>query len=150
MKKFSRRRGDQAIDVQVNKPETTKPNAPRRQALSRDEPVVCAYCGRKAQRQLRGQRFCSPTCRERGRERTRKAFLGTDTGAPATPRKNTRKSKELQSTNDRSEGWRPAAARRAFQVEIIDPHPWEERISSDGVETRVAQLRPRYWYGRSS
>ena len=42
-------------------------------ALRRDEPVVCAKCGKKIQRLMRGQKYCSRVCRERDRERCRKA-----------------------------------------------------------------------------
>jgi hypothetical protein len=45
-------------------------------ATRSDEPVVCAKCGKKAKRRMRGQKYCSRICRERDRERCRKAFLG--------------------------------------------------------------------------
>ena len=48
----------------------------RVQASRRDAPVICANCGRKVLRRLRGQRLCSARCRDRGRGRSRKAFLG--------------------------------------------------------------------------
>jgi hypothetical protein len=63
----------------------------RRGTARRDAPVICAFCGRKAPRHMRGHKYCSARCRDRGRERVRKAFLAQDTGAPATP---------LQSTNE--------------------------------------------------
>ena len=59
----------------------------RVQASRRDAPVICANCGRKVLRRMRGQRFCSARCRERGRERSRKAYLGQDTRPPTTPTK---------------------------------------------------------------
>jgi hypothetical protein len=43
------------------------------QASRRDAPVICANCGRKVLRRMRGQRFCSARCRDRGRGRSRKA-----------------------------------------------------------------------------
>jgi hypothetical protein len=63
---------------------TTKENAAsrvnerknQRQATRRDAPVVCPTCGRRAERQMRGQCYCSARCRERGRKRSRKAFFG--------------------------------------------------------------------------
>ena len=54
-------------------------------ATRRDEPVTCAACGRRVQRRMRGQRYCSARCREKNRGRVRKAFLGHDTRAPTTP-----------------------------------------------------------------
>jgi hypothetical protein len=71
-------------------------------ASRRDEPVVCASCGRKTARRMRGQRYCSAQCRERGRGRVRKAFLGRDTGAPATPHENANVSRGLQRHKSRS------------------------------------------------
>jgi hypothetical protein len=53
----------------------------------RNSPVVCAVCGKRTERRMRGQRYCCARCRERGRSRSRKAFLGPCTGAPATPLK---------------------------------------------------------------
>jgi hypothetical protein len=47
-------------------------------AARRDEPVTCAACGRKVQRRMRGQRYCSARCRENDRGRVRKAFLVQD------------------------------------------------------------------------
>src|SRR5262252_7682409 len=56
-------------------------------ATRRDEPIVCAKCGKTKKRRMRGQKYCSRICRERSRDRCRKAFLGQDTRAPATPTK---------------------------------------------------------------
>jgi hypothetical protein len=53
----------------------------------RDAPVICKNCGRKVTRKMRGQRYCSPKCCDRGRGRTRKVLVGGDTGAPGTPPK---------------------------------------------------------------
>jgi hypothetical protein len=39
-------------------------------ASRRDEPVTCASCGRKVERKMRGQRFCSARCRQ-GHSRAR-------------------------------------------------------------------------------
>jgi hypothetical protein len=65
------------------------------QAIRRDAPVMCPICGRSVQRLMRGQRFCSSRCRDRGRKRCRKVFLGTNTGAPATPHKSESKNNGL-------------------------------------------------------
>jgi hypothetical protein len=62
----------------------------------RDEPVTCAACGRKVQRRMRGQRYCSARCRENDRGRVRKAFLGHDTRAPTTPVKKFNEINELE------------------------------------------------------
>jgi hypothetical protein len=45
-------------------------------AVRKDAPVICATCGKRTERQMRGQRYCSRICRERARRRSRKAFLG--------------------------------------------------------------------------
>jgi hypothetical protein len=74
----------------------------RTQATRRDAPVVCPTCGRRAERKMRGQRYCSTRCRDRGRKRSRKAFLGTDTGAPATSHKSPSKNNALQRWKKRS------------------------------------------------
>ena len=89
---------------------TTKENAAfrgnerknQRQATRRDAPVVCPTCGRRAERKMRGQRYCSARCRNRGRKRSRKKFLGTDTRAPATPHKSPSKNNVLQTSKKRS------------------------------------------------
>src|SRR5262249_19505168 len=71
-------------------------------ALRRDAPVICASCGRQVQRQSRQQRFCSARCKEKGRTRVRRAFLGTDTGAPTNPPKNRHQFNGLQGKKTRS------------------------------------------------
>jgi hypothetical protein len=62
----------------------------------RDAPVVCTACGKTAKRKMRGQLYCSARCRENGRKRIRKAHLGQDTGAPATPLKSLNEISSLQ------------------------------------------------------
>jgi hypothetical protein len=62
----------------------------------RDAPVVCAACGKTAKRKMRGQLYCSVRCRENGRGRVRKAHLGQDTRAPATPLKSLNEISSLQ------------------------------------------------------
>jgi hypothetical protein len=56
-------------------------------SVHRNGPVICAVCGKRTERKMRGQRYCSARCRDRSRSRSRKAFLGRNTGAPTTPRK---------------------------------------------------------------
>jgi hypothetical protein len=73
--KPKRRQADRGNPTAANK------KRKRISAARRDEPVRCAACGRKVQRRMRGQRYCSARCRENGRGRVRKA----DTGAPTTP-----------------------------------------------------------------
>ncbi len=121
---------------------TTKPS--HRLARRRDEPVVCT-CGRKVERRMRGQRYCCARCRDRGRERSRKAFLGRDTRAPATPVKSSSKINRLRSINEPSRPPKVSLA-RVIQIECFDPHDWETVTSPDGVTVQVAQLRPRYRY----
>jgi hypothetical protein len=66
-------------------PTATSKKTERIWATRRDEPVICAACGRKVQRRMRMQRYCGARCRENDRGRVRKAFLGQDTRAPTTP-----------------------------------------------------------------
>jgi hypothetical protein len=44
--------------------------------VRRDAPVICAGCGRKAQRRARQQRFCSDRCRDQARLRVRRPRMG--------------------------------------------------------------------------
>jgi hypothetical protein len=65
-------------------------------ARSQTQAVVCATCGRRTIRKARQQRYCSTRCREQGKERSRKAFVGGDTGAPPNPPKKENKNNVLQ------------------------------------------------------
>lgn len=116
----------------------------------RDQPVICETCGRKVERRMRGQRYCKPRCRDRGRGRSRKAFLGKDTRAPASPTKISSASSDLQRAKTPSSSKAKVSLARVIQVEIIDRHHWEERTSPDGVKVWVAQLSPRYRYKSST
>jgi hypothetical protein len=51
---------------------------------------------------MRGQLYCSPRCRDRGRKRCRKKFVTADTGAPATPHKSANKNNDLQPSKSAS------------------------------------------------
>lgn len=119
-------------------------------ASRRDQPVICETCGRKVERRMRGQRYCKPRCRGRGRGRSRKAFLGKDTRAPASPTKISSASSDLQRAKTPSSSKAKVSLARVIQVEIIDRHHWEERTSPDGVKVWVAQLSPRYRYKSST
>ncbi len=108
-------------------------------ASRRDSMVICATCGRKVLRQMRAQKYCSPRCRELSRKRSRKAHLGPDTGAPATPTKKQRKTNDLQRTESRSHliafiKW----------SEFIEGRPWERVVSPHGVVCYVTRVRPPY------
>jgi len=59
-------------------------------------PVICANCGRRAERKAKQQRYCSDRCREKGKDRSRKALMGGDTGAPPNPNKNINAINNLQ------------------------------------------------------
>jgi predicted nucleic acid-binding Zn ribbon protein len=61
-----------------------------RRATRRDSPVTCATCGKTVERRMRAQIYCSSRCRDRGRQRVRKALLGPDTRAPASRHKKPR------------------------------------------------------------
>jgi hypothetical protein len=111
-----------------------------KQAARRDEPVICAKCGKKTKRRMRGQKYCSPICRERGRERSRKAFLGHNACAPATPKKNRRDSNLLAAAKRRGshEICGPA---QVIESECYSRREWKSVVSSDGVQAWVTRLR---------
>jgi hypothetical protein len=58
-----------------------------KRAMNKFEAVRCNACGRTVRRKARQQKYCSDRCREYGRGRSRKAFVGGDTGAPTNPPK---------------------------------------------------------------
>jgi predicted nucleic acid-binding Zn ribbon protein len=118
------------------------PEPQHRLAVHRRAKVECPACGRTVERKARHQRFCSDRCKEKGRQRTRKAFLGQDTGAPTHPYKLTNKNKGMQSQkcgpNPRISGvldalaqkaaatlkwpgWTEADYRRAYEKLVRDP-----------------------------
>jgi hypothetical protein len=51
-------------------------------ATRRDEPVVCAKCGRKTKRRSRQQRYCSARCQNKARLRGK--FTGRAQGSQVT------------------------------------------------------------------
>jgi hypothetical protein len=73
-----------------------------------NSPVICASCGKRVARNGRTQRYCSARCRDRGRGRGRKALLGQDTRAPATPHKSASNINALQGAKTRSSSFENA------------------------------------------
>jgi hypothetical protein len=71
-------------------------------AARRDAPVLCRVCGRRVERAARQQLYCSRACRERGKERVRKASLGRHTGAPPNPPKKSNGNNGLRGSKTRS------------------------------------------------
>lgn len=108
-------------------------------ARHRDASIVCPGCQRHVPRKARQQQFCSERCRERGRSRVRKAFLGLDTGAPRNPPKNARGFNGLQAAQSGSTP-RIIAPRAVIDAEIMRRRNWREVISVDGVRCQVCQL----------
>jgi hypothetical protein len=111
-------------------------------ASRRDALVICARCGRKAQRQSRQQRFCSARCKERARTRVRRAFLGTDTGAPAERPKKPRQFKALQRAKLLSSR-RILAPADVLTTEVWGGREWQRATGSGGVLVEISRLRAR-------
>jgi hypothetical protein len=116
----------------------------------RDAPVTCLICGRRVRRKARQQVYCSPRCRDRGKDRSRKPAIQPlknaprypYSGAPPNPPKNTNGFNSLQAQKGGSslprEAWRAVV-----EVEIWGGHVWHAVVSSDGVACQVNDLRPR-------
>jgi hypothetical protein len=66
-----------------------------------DSPVICASCGRRVVRKGRTQRYCSARCRDRGRGRSRKAFLGRPYRSARDPHKSASNINALQRAKTR-------------------------------------------------
>ena len=117
----------------------------RRLATNRNEPVVCALCGRSVERAARQQRYCSARCREKGKERTRKAGLTHDTGAPPDPPKNASRNNNLRRAKSGSNHLKIHARGWQAPGHVIRAHfpAGVEVVSRDGVASFVVQLRPR-------
>jgi hypothetical protein len=109
-------------------------------ATRRDEPIVCAKCGKRTKRRMRGQKYCSRVCRERARQRSRKAFLGQDTRAPATPTKKLNGIKALAAAKRRS-SYDICGPSRVIKSECSAGREWKLVISPDGVPAWVARRR---------
>jgi hypothetical protein len=111
-------------------------------AARRDAPVVCRVCGRRVERAARQQVYCSRVCRERGKERVRKASLGRDTGAPPNPPKKLNGISDLYGSKTRSSPLQ-SLLREVIETEIFAGRSWRPVFSSDGVCCEVSTLRPR-------
>jgi hypothetical protein len=134
--------------TRINVTDIASPNAAQAvHASHRNAPVICAGCGRKVQRRARQQRFCSARCKEKGRKRVRRAFLGRDAGAPLHPRKKDSKFKGLQRAKTLS-SWRILAPADVLAVEVLG-RAWNPTISSGGVSIEIGRLRPRTLVGAS-
>jgi hypothetical protein len=79
--------------------------------------------------------------REFGKGRSRKAFLGGDTGAPTKRQKIHSNNNALQRAKIQS-GTRILGPASVLAIEVFG-RPWQSRTSSGGVALEVAQLRPR-------
>jgi hypothetical protein len=111
-------------------------------ALRRDAPVVCARCGRIVPRQARQQTYCSARCRKSANQRSRKAFLGRDTGAPTNPPK---KVNGFNTFGPSKSGSSIAlqGPSRVLAAEVFNGRDWRQVVSLDGVVCQVGTLRQR-------
>lgn len=120
-----------------------------RLAHRRDERVICPNCARQVERKARQQKFCSSRCKEKARQRTRKAGLSQGTGAPTNPPKNINKINGFQP----AKSWSStgiSAPRAVLQAELIDGRAWHATVSTGGVSSYVAQLgKPTLVNGRA-
>jgi hypothetical protein len=104
--------------------------------------LSCSRCGRSVPRKARQQIYCSARCRELARERSRKAFLGQDTGAPANPLKKANGFKVLRAQKNGSSI--PQNLRqKVIETEIFGGREWRPGVSSGGVAYEAGKLRPR-------
>ena len=121
--------------------------APRRdesRAHARTRKLNCASCGKPIIHHAgRRPSYCSAWCRTRefGKGRSRKAFLGRDTGAPTKHPKISSNNNSLQVAKIRSRT-RIVGPTSVLTIEVFD-RAWQPQTSSDGVSIEVAQLRPR-------
>ena len=115
----------------------------------RDAPVVCARCGRSVPRQARQQKFCSAHCRELAKQRTRKAFLGQDTGVPPNPLKNVNGFKSPPTPKSGS-SIVLRAHRHVIEAEVFGGRAWRGIVSSSGVGCEVSTWRKRTLVGRDA
>src|SRR5215471_10825539 len=92
----------------------------KRTVTNRFETFRCQACGRSVKRKSRQQRFCSDRCRDyaKGQKRTRKAFLGGDTGAPPDPLFLSSKNKTLQAQKS---GW-------SIPLNVLGGHHWPNAV----------------------
>jgi hypothetical protein len=113
-------------------------------AVRRDAPVVCANCGRKVARRMRGQRYCSQRCRQRT-NRALKPFKNAprypSSGGATTPLKKDNKNNALQGAKTLSSP-RILAPADVLAVEVFH-RTWMPAVSSDGIAIEVSRLRAR-------
>jgi hypothetical protein len=126
----------------INKPSQapTTRKTEQRLASRRDSLVTCKACGRKVARDMRGQKYCSPRCRELDRKRSRKAHLGPDTRAPATPTKKARVFNDLDWAKRQSSSHIIASA-HVIEIVCFAGRLWQDVVSPDGVKTKVTRFR---------
>ena len=126
--------------------------------------AVCAMCGEplSPKRGSRRQMFCSARCRDAARRARNSAASGysrpkheTRAGAlkngaryPRSPVPRSVKNPPVNSiackTDFRGRGCVDEALwQRIVAAEVIGPHHWTTTVSSDGVVSEIAQLRPR-------
>jgi hypothetical protein len=79
--------------------------------------------------------------REFGKGRSRKAFLGSDTGTPTKCEKILSNNNALQRAKIQS-STRILGPTSVLAIEVFG-RAWQSRTSSGGVAIEVAQLRPR-------
>jgi endogenous inhibitor of DNA gyrase (YacG/DUF329 family) len=104
----------------------------------------CESCGKPITHHVgRRPRYCSARCRMRefGKGRSRKAFLGRDTGAPTKCEKNHSVNNALQRAKIQS-STRILGPTSVLAIEVFG-RAWQSGTSSSGVAIEVAQLRPR-------
>ena len=126
----------------INKPSQALMTGKTKQRLAsrRDSLVTCESCGRRVERQMRGQKYCSARCRDLGRGRCRKKFLGQDTGAPTTPTRKARVFNELDWAQKQSSGG-IVGPQAVIETECFAPYQWRDEISPGGVPIKVTRFR---------
>ena len=123
------------------------PQARQREASrvhARTRKLDCASCGKPITHHAgRRPSYCSARCRMRefGKGRSRKTFLGRDTGAPTKHPKISSNNNSLQVAKIRSRT-RIVGPTSVLTIEVFD-RGWQSQTSSGGVAIEVAQLRPR-------
>jgi hypothetical protein len=112
-------------------------------ASRRDALVVCRVCGRRVERAARQQLYCSRACRERGKERVRKASLGRYTGAPPNPLKKSNNNNHF-GTGESQSSLPQNLLREVIETEVFADRSWRPvSSSSDGIVCWISTLRPR-------
>jgi hypothetical protein len=116
---------------------------------ARKRVLACNSCGKQIEHRAgRRPRFCSTRCKEKGRIRVRKAFLGPDTGAPAKLQKKNKQFKVLQGAKTLS-SHRILAPAYVLACEVFGGRGWRHATSTGGVAVEVGHLRSRALIERS-